>query len=140
MKMQVRSVDEVNSWAKNTMMEVLDIRFTKITSEYLEATMPVDHRTHQVHHILHGGASVVLAETLGSVGAALMVDNSQFRCVGLDINANHIRAVEKGLVTGIAKPIHVGRSTQVWAIEIFNEAKQLVSVSRLTVAIVPIKK
>lgn len=132
------SLDQINAMGKKTILEVLDIRITKADSDHLEAEMPVDHRTHQVFGILHGGASVVLAETLGSIGAQINAPEG-FQCVGLDINANHIKAVKSGKVTGVAKPMHLGRTTQVWEIKILNEDQQLVCVSRLTVAVVPKK-
>lgn len=133
-KIRIESLEELNKMAKNTMLEVLDIKVTGIGEDYLEATMPVDHRTHQVYGILHGGASVVLAETLGSMGGMLTVDPAKFYCVGVDINANHIKAVRNGIVKGTASPIHTGRSTQVWHIEIKTENGELVCISRLTLA------
>ncbi|HXB12148.1 MAG TPA: hotdog fold thioesterase [Bacteroidia bacterium] len=136
-KLQTPSLEELNKFAKNTILEVLDIKITGVGEDYLEATMPVDKRTHQVYGILHGGASVVLAETLGSMGAMLTIDQSKFHCVGIDINANHIKAVKTGLVTGRATPIHTGRSTQVWGIEIKNDAGEIVCISRITMAVVP---
>lgn len=136
-KLRIESLEELNKMAKNTMLEVLEIKVTGIGEDYLEATMPVDHRTHQVYGIMHGGASVVLAETLGSMGGMLTVDTAKFYCVGIDINANHIRAVRSGIVKGTAHPIHTGRSTQVWHIEIKTETGELVCVSRLTLAVVP---
>ncbi len=139
-KIKVVPVEEVNLYNAKTIMEVLDIRFTKITEDYLEARMPVDKRTHQVYGILHGGASVVLAETIGSVGSMLCVDNNLYRCVGVEINANHIRSVDSGFVTGVGKPLHLGKSTQVWEIRISSEEGKLVCISRLTIAVVPIKK
>jgi 1,4-dihydroxy-2-naphthoyl-CoA hydrolase len=139
-KLRIESLEELNKISKNTILDVLDIKVTGIGEDYLEATMPVDHRTHQVYGILHGGASVVLAETLGSIGGMLTVDRTKFYCVGLDINANHIKAVKSGIVKGTARPIHTGRSTQVWHIEIKNEAGELVCISRLTLAVVPIEK
>ena len=139
-KLRIESLEELNKMSKNTILEVLDIRITGISEDYLEATMPVDHRTHQVYGILHGGASAVLAETIGSIGAMLVVDRTKYYCVGLDINANHIKAVKSGIVKGTASPIHTGRSTQVWHIEIKNEAGELVCISRLTMAVVPIEK
>ena len=139
-KLRIESLEELNKMSKNTILEVLDIRITGISEDYLEATMPVDHRTHQVYGILHGGASAVLAETIGSIGAMLVVDRTKYYCVGLDINANHIKAVKSGIVKGTARPIHTGRSTQVWHIEIKNEAGELVCISRLTMAVVPIEK
>src|SRR5579863_479422 len=139
-KLRIVPLEELNKMARNTMLEGLDIKVTGIGEDYLEATMPVDHRTHQVYGILHGGASVVLAETLGSMGGMLTVDPALFYCVGLDINANHIKAVKSGIVKGTARPIHTGRSTQVWHIEIKTEAGELVCISRLTLAVVPIEK
>lgn len=137
-KLKVHPLEELNKFAANTMLQVLDIKITGISEDYIEATMPVDKRTHQVYGILHGGASVVLAETLGSMGAMLTIDQSKYHCVGIDVNANHIKAVRTGTVTGRATPLHTGRSTQVWQIEIKNEQGELVCISRLTVAVVPI--
>lgn len=137
-KLRIEPLEELNKWSKNTILEVLGIKITGISEDYLEATMPVDSRTHQPYGILHGGASVVLAETLGSIGSILLVDPTKFRCVGLDINANHIKAVRGGIVIGRAMPIHAGRSTQVWQIEIKTEEGELVCISRLTMAVVPI--
>jgi 1,4-dihydroxy-2-naphthoyl-CoA hydrolase len=138
-KLRIESLEELNKMARNTILEVLDIKVTGMGEDYIEATMPVDARTHQVYGILHGGASAVLAETLGSIGAMLVIDPANFYCVGLEITANHIKAVKSGIVKGIAKPIHTGRSTQVWQIEIKTEAGELVCISRLTLAVVPIK-
>jgi len=137
LKLKQYPLEELNKLAPNTMLEGLDIKITGLGEDYIEATMPVDKRTHQVYGILHGGASVVLAETLGSMGAMLTVDQTKYHCVGIDINANHIKAVKTGRVTGRATPIHTGRSTQVWHIEIKNEQGELVCISRLTVAVVP---
>jgi 1,4-dihydroxy-2-naphthoyl-CoA hydrolase len=120
----------------NTMMNSIGIEITEVGDDFVRGTMPVDARTHQPYGILHGGASVTLAETLGSYAAMLCCD-PQFYAVGLDINANHVRAVASGTVTGTARPLHVGRSTQVWEIRIEDEAGKLVCISRLTVAVVP---
>lgn len=133
---QTADLATLNGWNTNTLMQALDIRFTELGDDYVKGTMPVDHRTHQPYGILHGGASVALAETLGSSAAMLCCDDG-FAAVGLDINANHLRAVREGLVTGTARPLHVGRSTQVWEIRIENETGELVCVSRLTMAVVP---
>lgn len=115
----------------------IGFEFTEIGDDYLKGTLPVDARTTQPFGILHGGASCVLSETLGSVASWMTIDPDKYRAVGLDINANHIRAVTKGTVTGICKPFHVGRRTQVWQTEIFEtETDKLVCVSRLTVAII----
>jgi 1,4-dihydroxy-2-naphthoyl-CoA hydrolase len=122
---------------KGTMSEHVGIEFTELGNNYIKGRMPVDHRTNQPYGLLHGGASAVLAETLGSVGSALVADGSKFYCVGLEINANHIRSARDGYVTGQATPLHLGRQTHVWDIKITNEEGKLVCVSRLTVAILP---
>jgi len=127
----------LNSWSKNTLMEAIGIRITAIGDDWLQGTMPVDARTHQPYGLLHGGASVALAETLGSSAAMLTLDPEKERAVGLDINANHVRGVLSGSVTGTARPFHLGRSTQVWEIRIEDEAGKLVCISRLTMAVVP---
>jgi 1,4-dihydroxy-2-naphthoyl-CoA hydrolase len=130
----IRSED-INPTGKHTLAEHLGIQFTEIGDDFIRATMPVDHRTQQPYGLLHGGASVALAETLGSLGAALTVDPEKFICVGLEINANHVRSTRKGHVTGTASPIHRGATTQVWDISIHDEHGRLVCVSRLTVAV-----
>lgn len=117
------------------MVEHLGIKFTEIGSDYLMATMPVDERTKQPLGLLHGGASVALAETMGSVGATICVDMNKQYAVGLEINTNHIKSARDGVVTGKASPIHLGRGTQVWSIEIRNQEDQLVAISRITMAI-----
>ena len=127
--------EEVQQLGKRTMVEHVGIRITEVGTDFLKGTMPVDHRTVQPMGILHGGASVALAETLGSLAANLVIDREKNYCVGLDINANHIRAARQGLVTGTAKPLHLGSSTQVWSIEIVDEDNRLVCISRLTMAI-----
>ena len=117
----------------------LGIRVTEIGPDFLRGSMPVDHRTKQPYGRLHGGASVVLAEELGSFAASMCLDPQKFFTVGLDINANHLRGVTEGTVTGTARPVHVGRSTQVWEIHIVNDAGELACISRLTMAVVPLK-
>lgn len=117
------------------MGEHLDIVYTAIGDDFLEGTMPVDHRTKQPFGLLHGGASVVLAESLGSLAANLCIDTNTQYCVGLDINSNHIRSVRSGRVRGRASIIHIGKKTQVWEIRIFDENDQLVNISRLTMAV-----
>ena len=129
------SIADLNPLGKGTMAEHIGIEWVEVGSNYLKASMPVDHRTKQPYGLLHGGASVTLAETIGSVAAAMMIDHEQYNCVGLEINANHIRSATDGKVTGIATPVHVGSSTQVWSISIFDEKQKLVCISRLTVAI-----
>ena len=129
------TLEILNKMSKNTMAEQIGILFTAIGEDYLEATMPVDKRTHQPFGLLHGGASVALAETMGSVAAHCCVDHATQFCVGLDINANHIRGVREGIVKGITKPIHIGKKTQVWEIRIVNEKEELVCISRITMAV-----
>lgn len=129
-------VDTLNDWGKNTMTDFLDIKFTKIGEDFLEATMPVDSRTKQPLGLLHGGANVVLAETLGSVAASLTVNSEKQYCVGLEINANHIKSVKEGLVRGITKPIHIGKKTQIWEIKIYTESGELSCISRITMAVI----
>lgn len=130
------SLDYLNQMGKNTMTDFLDIRFTQIGEDFLEATMPVTDKTKQPLGLLHGGANVVLAETLGSVAAALTVDTSRQHCVGLEINANHLKSVRDGLVRGVTKPIHLGKKTQVWEIKIYNGHDELTCISRITMAII----
>jgi 1,4-dihydroxy-2-naphthoyl-CoA hydrolase len=129
------SLDQLNFSREKNMVDHLGIVFTELGDDYLEATMPVDHRTKQPMGLLHGGASVALAETLGSVAASLTLDLTKQACVGLEINANHIKSVREGLVKGVAKPIHLGKTTQIWEIKIYNEAGQLNCISRITMAI-----
>ncbi len=128
------TLDELKEMSKDTMIEHLGIEYTEIGDDYLKAKMPVDHRTKQPAGLLHGGASVVLAETLGSMAAVLCVNREKKSIVGIEVNANHIRPVNHGWVTGVAKPVHIGNTTQIWEINIYNELEKLVCVSRLTVA------
>jgi 1,4-dihydroxy-2-naphthoyl-CoA hydrolase len=134
---QAPDLERINGWSRNTLMQALGIRITAIGEDWLAGTMPVDARTRQPFGLLHGGASVALAETLGSTAALLTLDPEQDVAVGLDINANHVRGVRAGIVTGTAKALHLGRSTQVWEIRIENEEGALVCISRLTMAVVP---
>lgn len=129
------TVDALNARSKGTLMESLGIVFTELGDGYLRATMPVDARTHQPYGLLHGGASVALAETLGSSAGALVAGGNAV--VGLEINANHLRAVRSGTVTGTTRPIHIGRSTQVWEIHIEDAAGKPVCISRITLAVLP---
>ncbi|MFP5457245.1 MAG: hotdog fold thioesterase [Bacteriovoracia bacterium] len=140
MKLQIVDLEFLNSSAHKTLLGPLGIKITKLTEDSIEGTMPVDARTHQPYGLLHGGASVALAETLGSIGANLCVNQKEFYCVGLDINANHVSGVRSGTVTGVARPLHVGRSTQVWEIRITSDENKLVCISRLTMAVVAIRK
>lgn len=129
------SLDQLNKQIENTMVEYLGIFFTDATEDTISAKMPVDHRTKQPMGLLHGGANVVLAETLGSISSSLTLDPEKQFCVGLEINANHLKSVKDGFVTGTASPIHLGKSTQVWEIKIRNEKNQLCCISRITMAI-----
>ncbi len=130
------TLDEVRGFEHGTMGEHIGIEFMRIGTDELEARMPVDRRTMQPDRILHGGASVALAETLGSVGGAMCVDREHFQVVGQEINANHLRAATSGYVHGRARPIHLGRRSQVWNIEITDDRQKLVCVSRLTIAVI----
>ena len=134
---QPADLARLNGWSANTMMEALGIRITAVGDDWLAGSMPVDQRTHQPYGLLHGGASVALAETLGSTAAMLKLDPEKELAVGLDINANHVRGVRSGTVTGTAKALHIGRTTQVWEIRIENEEGALVCISRITMAVIP---
>ena len=133
---QPTDIVRINALSANSMLEHLGIEITDIGDDYLRGTMPVDARTRQPFGLLHGGASVALAESLGSLAGNLCLDANEM-AVGLDINANHVRAVTAGVVTGTARALHVGRSTQVWEIRIEDERRRLVCISRLTLAVVP---
>lgn len=130
----------LNALSKNTIVELLDIRFEAFDDDSLTASMVVDPRTHQPYGLLHGGASVVLAETLGSTASYLCIDSTQFYCVGLEVNANHLRGLRSGRVTAVARPLHLGRTTQVWDIRLSGDDGKLSCVSRLTMAVVPLGK
>lgn len=131
------SLEELNTFSRDCMVGHLGIEITELGEDRLRGTMSVDARTRQPFGLLHGGASVALAESLGSLAAWLCLEDPQRQAaVGLEINANHIRAVREGIVTGTARPEHLGRSTQVWSIRIEDEAGRLVCLSRLTTAIV----
>lgn len=129
------TLEQLNDLSRNTLMGPLGILFTEIGPDYLRGTMPVDARTHQPYGLLHGGASAALAETLGSTAAGLCVEEGQ-GVVGIEINANHLAGVREGVVTGTARALHVGRTTQVWEIRIEDEAGKLVCISRLTLAVI----
>lgn len=130
-------LDTVNGWNARTAAQALGIRITEIGADYVRGTLPVDERTRQPFGLLHGGASVLLAETLGSLAANLCLDPAKEFAVGLDINANHLRAVQSGEVTGTAAPLHIGRTTQVWEIRIVTGTGELSCIARLTMAVVP---
>lgn len=129
----------LNEMSNNTLAGMLGIEFMELGEDFIVARMPVDERTRQPLGLLHGGASVALAETLGSVAATLCLDDSRF-CVGLEINANHIRSIRNGFVTGRTQPVHIGKQTHVWEIRITNESNELVCISRITMAILEKKK
>lgn len=130
------TVEQLQQMNKSTLAEHLGIQYTAIGPDFIEATMPVDDRTRQPYGILHGGASVALAETIGSVGSHLCIDTTKYHSVGLEINANHIRMVKDGFVTGRAKLVHCGRTTHLWDIRLTDKRGKLVCMARLTVAIV----
>jgi 1,4-dihydroxy-2-naphthoyl-CoA hydrolase len=128
-------LDLINQFGDDTMVSHLEIVFTEIGEDYLKATMPVDKRTHQPFGLLHGGASVALAETLASTGANLCVDTEGQYCVGLEINANHIRSVREGKVIGTCRPVHLGKTTQVWEVHVTDEGGHRTCISRVTMAV-----
>jgi uncharacterized protein (TIGR00369 family) len=130
-------LDQLRARATHHLADTLGITLVELTKERVVATMPVDDRTRQPFGILHGGASVALAETVASLAGTMNVDLERFYVVGVEINANHIRAKKDGLVTGTATPIHVGRSTQVWEVRIVDEQQRVICVSRCTLAVVP---
>jgi 1,4-dihydroxy-2-naphthoyl-CoA hydrolase len=134
------TLDLLNKLSTNTMVDHLGITYTFLGEDSIEAKMPVDHRTHQPLGLLHGGASVALAETLGSVAAMCCLDTNLQYPVGLEINANHIKSVREGYVIGKVKPLHVGKKTHVWEIKIVTEKNELVCVSRITMAIIDKKQ
>lgn len=130
------TIEAVNQMCQNTLVDHLGIEVIELGEDYLVAKMPVDQRTHQPMGLLHGGASVVLAETIGSIAASLTVNQKLQHCVGLEVNANHVKSVKKGYVFGRTKSIHLGKRTQIWEINITNELDELVCTSRLTMAII----
>lgn len=130
------TLENINKLSKGCMIEHLGIEIVEVGTDFLKATMPVDHRTKQPFGLLHGGASVVLAETLGSIASSGVVDSSKFAVLGLEINANHIKSAKSGLIIGIAKPIHLGKRTHVWEINIKSEKDELICISRFTAAII----
>ena len=129
------TLDYLNKMVPNSMLGHIGIEFTQMGENFIEAKMPVDHRTRQPFGLLHGGASVALAETLGSVAAMCCLDSEKQFCVGLDINANHIKSLREGFVTGRVTPLHIGKKTHVWEIKITDEGGGLVCISRITMAI-----
>lgn len=134
--LRLRSLEDLNAHSLNTSIAHLGISITEIGEDFIRGTMPVDQRTKQPYGLLHGGSSAMLAETLASVAANMCVEKEGQQAVGLELNCNHIRSVTKGVVTGTARPIHVGRKTQVWDIRIEDERDRLCCVSRLTLAVI----
>jgi 1,4-dihydroxy-2-naphthoyl-CoA hydrolase len=132
----LQTLENLNGNREGTLIGTLGILFTEIGDDFVRGTMPVDARTVQPYGLLHGGASVALAETLGSMGAAMCVDAAEYQVVGQEINANHVRAARSGLVTGTARAAHLGGRTHVWSIEIVNDAQKLVCISRITMAVI----
>src|SRR5215203_424884 len=130
------SLEWANSRGEHAMIRTLGIEMTELTDDSLRGRMPVDHRTRQPAGVLHGGASVALAETLASWGATFTVDREKHHCVGLEINANHVRAIASGWVIGTARPLHLGRSTQIWDVRMVDEKERLICISRVTMAVV----
>ncbi len=126
-------IEKLNKLSANTMNDLLGIKFTEVGENYLKASMPVDQRTRQAYGLLHGGASVTLAETVGSVASVMVVDPELYFCVGVEINANHLRSVKEGFVIATAIPLHIGMSSHVWDIKIIDKNEKLICVSRLTV-------
>ncbi|MFA6946877.1 MAG: hotdog fold thioesterase [Pedobacter sp.] len=131
------SVEELNGRPKGHIGDLIGIEFTEIGTDFISARMPVNEKTHQPYGILHGGASVVLAESLGSVASNMIIDSEKYIGVGLEVNANHLRPVKSGFVTGICRPIHIGGKTHVWDIKLFDDRGKMNCISRLTVAIIP---
>ncbi len=129
------TLEQVNGLGRDTMISHVGIEVTEIGDDYLRGRMPVDQRTRQPYGILHGGASVVLSETLASVGAQFVLDWENTRCVGLEINANHVRSVSEGYVLGTTRPVHLGRRTQIWETRITDERDRLTCISRITMAV-----
>ena len=134
------SLDELNQRNQNTLAEHIEITYIELTPEYLKAKMPVDKRTHQPLGMLNGGASLALAETVGSMAANLVLDRKKYVALGMEINANHLKPVQNGFVYGTAKPFHIGKSSQVWEIRIEDEQGNLTCISRLTMAVVEVKQ
>lgn len=129
------SLDQLNEMGETTMATCLGMEFTEIGPDYLKMMMPVDHRTIQPYGLLHGGASAALAETVGSMASGLIIDPEKQICVGMEINANHLRGVRSGYVHACARPLHIGATSHVWDIRITDDQHKLVCVSRLTMAI-----
>ena len=132
--------EDLGKLTPNTMSEYLGMQWEELGDDFIKMSMPVDARTKQPYGFLHGGASCALAETIGSVASHLVMDASAYRCVGLEINANHLKSATAGRVVAVAKALHLGKTTHVWDVKINDENDKLICVSRLTVAVIPIKK
>lgn len=131
------SIEDVQNFGKETMANHLEMKWVEIGEDFLKLSMPVNEKTKQPYGLLHGGASCALAETVGSIASALIIDREKFMCVGLEINANHVRSAKQGNVIAHCTPLHVGKSTHVWDIKIHDENEKLICISRLTVAVIP---
>jgi 1,4-dihydroxy-2-naphthoyl-CoA hydrolase len=136
--LRATSIEGLSRLVPDTLLQALGIEFTRAGPDFIEARMPVDRRTRQPHGLLHGGASAALAETLASVGAHLAIDPAQSRCVGIELNVSHLAGAREGWVVGVAKPLRLGRTLQVWEARISDEAGRLICVGRLTLAVVPV--
>lgn len=134
------TLDKIKDFGKNYLPDFLGMKYTEIGDDFIKMSMPVNDHTKQPYGVLHGGASCALAETVGSVASALVIDQQKFYCVGLDINANHVKSITEGTVTGKCTPLHLGKNIHVWDIKIFDERNRLICISRLTVAIIPVNK
>ena len=132
------SLDALNQRCRNSLSDHLGIEFVDVGDDFLTARMPIDQRTVQPQDIMHGGASAALAETVGSVAGNYCVDPKSYYCVGLELNINHLRPVKRGWVDAVAKPLHLGRKTQVWEIKVYDEKKKMVSIARLTLMVMPL--
>jgi 1,4-dihydroxy-2-naphthoyl-CoA hydrolase len=132
------SLEEINSWGKGTISESLGLKITNIGENYVEGTMPADKRTFQPYKLVHGGANVVLAESLGSIGGMLTLNPDEYYCVGQEVNANHLRGVRSGIITGRAEQVYSGRKSQVWEIKLYDDRNKLTCISRLTLAVVEV--
>lgn len=130
------NLEELNSWSQGTIIEHIGIKITDIGDNYIEGTMPADNRTFQPYKLVHGGANIVLAETLGSIGGMLIINSDKYICVGQEVNGNHLRSVTSGLVRGRAEPVYCGSKSQVWEIRLYNSVDKLSCISRLTLAVV----
>jgi 1,4-dihydroxy-2-naphthoyl-CoA hydrolase len=137
MKFKSVSLEEINRYSTNTLMGQLGIECTEVGSDYIVATMPVDHRTHQPMGLLHGGASAALIESIGSMGSTLLIDLEKEVPVGLEVNANHVGGIKSGFVKGVGKVVHAGKRTHLWQVDIYDqETNRLICTGRLTVMII----